>query len=353
VNDHYDNQKLLRVAIIHTSLHKPEELKNKLKAYNIDVVAITELSNRSLCEIDANSTDVILVDLHENVGQELDVLENLLEESALPLLFNDSGTTQFNLSISGADWGKKLALKLRALVEKSSGNIRSSAEQSTVSVKNDIPKIIPATTIPKPIVSSQKQTIAKPHKGAEQVWVLGASLGGPLAARVFLSCLPTDLPIAFVLVQHIGASHITLLSEQLDRATQLKVMTAKEGHTLCDNEVVVAPIEKRIVINDRGEIVLAPILHHSIYSPSIDEVMTDIAEKYHALSGAIVFSGMGNDGEEGSKVIGEHGGVVWAQDSESCVISSMPDCARRTGYVSYSDTPEGLANNLVKYLAQN
>jgi len=366
VNDKNVNQKPLRVAIIHTSNHKPEELGNTLESQNITVVAIAELSSQSLCEIEVDNTDAILVDLSENAGQELDMLENLLEESTLPLLFNDNATTQFNISISSSAWGKKLASKLYALVEKSANNAIDSTPLDAVStdtvvldpVEEPVPSPAPEIVIPKiaPVPSAEIRVAPKPktrlQNGPEQVWVLGASLGGPMAVREFLSKLPADLPIAFILAQHIGASHIELLGEQLNRASSLDVKMAKPEYVLCNGDVILAPIEKRILISDEGEIALAPIVNQSIYAPSIDDVITDVANTYQSDAGAIIFSGMGNDGEEGCGTMAELGGVVWAQNAESCVISSMPDCACRTGTVSYSGTPEELADNLIEYVTQ-
>ena len=111
-----------------------------------------------------------------------------------------------------------------------------------------------------------------------------------------------------------------------------------------------APIEAKIILNQSGAISIDPLSGHSIYTPSIDDVMTDVANNYGPNIGTIIFSGMGNDGEEGCQVISEKGGVVWAQEPDSCVISSMPDSARNTGCVTSSGTPEELAIALVEYL---
>ena len=205
------------------------------------------------------------------------------------------------------------------------------------------PAVKPVQAVPEPKV--------KTRKTAKSVWVLGASLGGPMAVKHFLSYLPENLPLAFVLAQHIGESHIDLLGEQLDRATQLTVMTAKPGHIIQNSEVILAPIEKRIVIDNKGEVSLQELETDSIYTPSIDDVMADIANTYNNNTGAIIFSGMGNDGEKGCQAIKDHGGIIWAQEPESCVISSMPDCARRTGYVEFNGTPQELANELIRHFA--
>lgn len=338
MNDKKNKTRALRIAIIHTSNHKPEDLERALAPHNINIVTCAELSHQALCEINTDSTDAILVDLDENAEQELDVLEALLEQSTLPLLFNDNATTEFNISISSPDWSNKLVNKLHRLVEKSA----KQAEEPPAGKIEPLP-------ISSPAVPQTPEV--KDRAGAKSIWVLGASLGGPLAVKEFLSFLPAKQPVAFVLAQHIGESHIDLLGEQLNRATELDVMTAKPGHTIKNNEVILAPIEQRIVIDKNGEISLHPLETDSIYTPSIDDVMSDIAQTFNAETGAIIFSGMGNDGEKGCLVVKEHGGRIWAQEPESCVISSMPDCARRTGFVEFSGTPEQLAYRLIRQFA--
>ncbi|OYV76010.1 MAG: hypothetical protein B7Z66_10430 [Chromatiales bacterium 21-64-14] len=186
---------------------------------------------------------------------------------------------------------------------------------------------------------------------ARRVWVLGASLGGPQAVRLFLSGLVGDLPIAFILAQHIGEGFDALLASQLDRETRFRVGCANAGHCLRHGDVLLAPLNSVMRINRQGLVELQPLVERGIYSPSIDAVMSEVARRYGANSGAIVFSGMGDDGIEGAQAIAEQGGVVWAQDADSAVISSMPDHARRSGVVSLSGPPDSLAGQLVKYLA--
>ena len=67
------------------------------------------------------------------------------------------------------------------------------------------------------------------------------------------------------------------------------------------------------------------------------------------MAGAIVFSGMGDDGATGCRSMAEYGGIVWAQDVDSCVISSMPDQARKTNNVTFSANPQKLADELYAY----
>ena len=60
-----------------------------------------------------------------------------------------------------------------------------------------------------------------------------------------------------------------------------------------------------------------------------------------------MFSGLGQDGSLGCAAVAEHGGFVWTQSPESCVIASMPEATRRSCNVEFSGTPEQLAQVLV------
>jgi len=186
---------------------------------------------------------------------------------------------------------------------------------------------------------------------AREVWVLGASIGGPQAVKSFLRSLPANFPAGFILAQHIGVGFVSLLAEQLRQVTDLEVLTAEPGKRLLCGQLVVAPVEKRLVFDEYGYIQFAPITQRTIYSPSIDDVITEVARKYGKNSRAIIFSGMGCDGTKGCREVIASGGTVWAQEANSCVISSMADSARDADVVSASGQPEELARHLIdKYL---
>ena len=93
-------------------------------------------------------------------------------------------------------------------------------------------------------------------------------------------------------------------------------------------------------------VLLPVLLLWLLYRLSIDAVLMNVARRYGKRSGAIIFSGMGNDGTEGVRAMAAQGAEVWAQDAASCLVSSMPDQVRQTGLVSFSGTPEALAQRL-------
>ena len=336
----------LRVAILYTSEKRLADFTRALAKHDVVIIGRHSVGSTTLAQMTAEQVDVILVDLDDTADRVLDILQDLIETSHLPMLFNDSTTTELSANTPNPEWGRRLVAKLWSITKRPRPlSPKPSAPPVVKALAKTAPK---AQSVPsQPLKKALPETTAA-SSALENLWVLGASLGGPLAVREFLNKLPGDLPVAFVLAQHIGGSHLELLAEQLNRVTPLHVFVATTGHVLKHQEVVLAPVDDRIVIDAASRITLKEKEEHSIYRPSIDFVMRDMAQRFGKKCNAIIFSGMGNDGERGCHVVAAGGGEVWAQDAESCVISSMPDNARKSGHVTFSGTPEELAAALVK-----
>lgn len=372
--------------MLSTSEEQRHHLQSMLEQSGLTVVLSAEAGDNTLSQLSANAPDVLLIDIGDS-DEEWDYIDTISEQSNIPILFNDSGVEGVSLASSGEVWAKKLAQKLMILASKkveepvvargryeapyprssnqaieTSGvkadSVNSNATQSTATGK------LAGARKPAGISSWGQSAKANQDQSASadtgavkplpvdlnmNVWVLGASLGGPQAVRQFLSTISEDLPVAFILAQHIGANHINLLAEQLNRVTAFTVLPGKSGHRLKQGEVVLTPADKEIGFTDDGCLTLKPASPSAIYSPSIDNVMKEVARRFGKNAGTIVFSGMGDDGADGCQAIAECGGIVWAQDIASCVVSSMPDRARMTGKVSYSANPEQLAEHLYGY----
>ena len=183
--------------------------------------------------------------------------------------------------------------------------------------------------------------------GIQRVFVLGASIGGPEAVREFLGALPAAFPMLFVLAQHMGEEFLELMSAQLAKAVALTVRNPTHGERVSQSEVLVVPTTHRMKVDAEGVITLAHLSEKPPYSPSIDQVLRDVADQFGNKAGAIIFSGMAHDAVEGSKYLKSKGGVIWAQDPDTCVISSMVDGAREAGVVSFLGSPKQLAEKMI------
>jgi len=194
--------------------------------------------------------------------------------------------------------------------------------------------------------------VAKPLKvgtgaGISRVVVLGASIGGPEAVRDFLGALPAGFPALFVLAQHMGEEFLELMSAQLRKSIALTVRNPSHGERAAHGEVLVVPTTHRLQVDAEGVVTLAHLPEKQPYSPSIDQVLRDAADAFGDKTCAIIFSGMAHDAIEGSKHVKAKGGRVWAQDPDTCVISSMVDGAREAGVVEFLGSPKQLADKMI------
>lgn len=355
-----------KVAVFASSQDQRQHLQAMLEKNGLSVVVCETTGDAFLSALGQKPADVLLIDLDENDDDDLDFLDVVTEKYDTPILFNDSGPEGVSLAASGDNWAKKLAEKLAEMANDAKSSGTGPAPETTDDAPFPLAQSQPAPASRQPVQVSRVTPIstasvdspkkepkpATPQAAASRdlnVWVLGASLGGPQAVRQFLAAIDEGLPVVFVLAQHIGANHVSLLAEQLNRVTPFTVLPGKTGHQLKHGEVILTPADKQLSITDDGFLSLSQAPPATIYSPSIDNVMAEVARCYGAKAGTIVFSGMGDDGARGCEAIAEKGGIVWAQDIASCVVSSMPDQARKTGTVSYSATPEQLAKHLYEY----
>jgi chemosensory pili system protein ChpB (putative protein-glutamate methylesterase) len=310
-------QATLRVALLADRVER-NEFRILLENQGIEVVLE---GNLGLSLPTAwNGADVLLLGLRDQLGQEQ--IEDVLQRSPVPVLLNQGGIGNSEI------WQRRLVGKLRVLAERRVPNdtIRARQHQpgfrmiqDTNAGKSDTPWLV----------------------------VLGASIGGPKAIARFLQALPDKLPVTFLLAQHISESFQGLLVEQLDRCSAWPVAMLGEGQTIKAGQVWMVPARNRIEMNGGGTIRRSGRTWESTHSPDINAVLRSAAESFGAQCGAIMFSGLGKDGTQGCASISRRGGFVWAQSSESCVISNLPEAARRSCKVELSGTPEQLARALI------
>ena len=171
--------------------------------------------------------------------------------------------------------------------------------------------------------------------GVVDAVAIGASLGGLEALRTILAVLPADFPAAILVVQHRPDDYHGMLAEILGRHTPLRVNEAKEGETLRNGTVFLAPPGHHLLVNAGGVVALsmAPKVHH--VRPSADPLFESVALVFGPRAIAVVLTGGGADGSSGVQFIRKGGGVVIAQDPLSCAAPSMPQSAIATGCVDH------------------
>jgi two-component system, chemotaxis family, CheB/CheR fusion protein len=174
---------------------------------------------------------------------------------------------------------------------------------------------------------------------------IGASAGGLEAFTQFLSHLPIDTGMAFVLVQHLDPSQKSLLSEILARTTQMPVHEVQEGIVVEPNQIYVIPSNTVMTIL-QGVLHLTPREKASKISKTIDTFFYSLAEERSNKAIGVVLSGGDGDGSLGLEAIKAAGGITFAQSEDSAQVPSMPNNAVATGQVDFILPPEQIATEL-------
>ncbi|MCG8673558.1 MAG: chemotaxis protein CheB [Pseudomonadales bacterium] len=287
--------------------------------------------------INGGSVDLWLIEI-EDEDQWADFTTSLIDTSTVPVLLGD-GQAPATTDIKYPRWERRIYTKIKDLVGMPPSAKATVSADDFATVDETTPFLLPQELI-------GKQSIGEP---AKYVWVLGASLGGPKAVKEFLDVLPEGLPMAFVIAQHIDAGFQKTLEQVWGRNSNFEFIDPRPGNVIANGQVVVAPVEQVMRINSESEIELVNEEWEGPYSPSIDQVMNDMFDRFGQRTGAILFSGMGNDGAIAGPRMHKAGVKVWAQTAETCGSSSMPDSARDTGCVTFSGTPRELAGHMVQH----
>lgn len=268
------------------------------------------------------------------------LFDHLLEGTDAPVLFG--------LDLAPAQGGKDYFRWERRLLEKLERLLGSLTVQDSRASLEEL--AIPAPARPASPGFRQQLKPVGPGSVAREIWVLGASLGGPAAVKTFLDALPPGLPMGFVYAQHIDDNFSDVLTRVLGRHAHYKLQRAEEGYRIKNGDVIMMPVEHEWQFDSTGVLSERDTPWPGPYGPSIDQVLLNTADHFGANCHAILFSGMGSDGAIAAPMLRAYGSRIWVQESSSCGNSSMPDSVAATGCASFCGSPEQLAGELVKTL---
>lgn len=328
-----------RIAVVADTSLQRHVLQQALTSTGYHVVLNSDPARLDEAMLGECETDLWLVDLAQTDDSPL--IDQLLERVSVPVLFGEGHAPERH-SEHYPRWERRLVGKLKRLVGDPSAGVGPSLEALLADAQRPSRVELPDLLASTPLVAGEP---------ARQVWLLAASLGGPAAVKAFLDALPGGLPVGFIYAQHIDASFESALPQAVGRHSQWHVNPARHGDPVRCGEVVVATISHELGFADDGAMQIAARGWPEPYSPSIDQMMLNLAQHYGTRCGVVAFSGMGSDGSAAAAYVRRQGAEIWTQRADSCVCPSMPDCLREGGYSLFSGDPRELAANLVSHLA--
>jgi two-component system CheB/CheR fusion protein len=176
---------------------------------------------------------------------------------------------------------------------------------------------------------------------------IGASAGGLEAFEAFFRACPVATGMAFVLVPHLDPSHVSLLTEILQRATAMPVHEALDQMAVEANHVYIIPPNREMAI-------LGGVLQLSVPEQvrgqrmPIDGFLRSLADDQGEHAIGIVLSGTATDGTLGLRAILGAGGVCMVQEPSSAKYDGMPLSAINAGYATHILPVEQMPAMLLK-----
>lgn len=175
---------------------------------------------------------------------------------------------------------------------------------------------------------------------------IGASTGGLHAVSALLRALPERIGAPILITQHLPAVFVPFFARQLEAASGRVVRVAEDGLQLAPEEIVLAPGDAHIRLEQKGARVFVRLDRDTAAGgcvPSVDIMLDAVAITYGRGALGVMLSGMGRDGLAGSRELVARGGSMLAQDRQSCAVWGMPRAVAEAGLACAVLPPAELA----------
>ena len=180
---------------------------------------------------------------------------------------------------------------------------------------------------------------------------VGASAGGLEALEKLFFSLPSDLGIAYVVVQHLSPDFESRMEMLLARHTSMEIHRVENGMQVKPNCVYLIPPKMEMVVSGSKLLLTEKGEQRSLSHP-IDQFLRSLASDVGRYSIGVILSGTGSDGSRGIRDVHDAGGLVMAQDVQSAKFDGMPMNAQSTGNVDLVLPPAGIAEAIVRYVRE-
>ena len=168
---------------------------------------------------------------------------------------------------------------------------------------------------------------APTRHGLPDIVAVGASAGGLDALQTLLAGLQPNGHTGYVVAQHMASdSHHGLLLQLLQRCCKLPVRQVADGDAPAPDVVQLVPAGCHVAWQ-AGRWALLPPSPRYFSTPSIDLLLTSLAEGLGASAAAVILSGAGSDGAHGAASLWRRGGGVWVQSPSDARFEGMPAAA--------------------------
>jgi two-component system chemotaxis response regulator CheB len=275
----------------------------------------------------------------------LQALGYIMSETPRPVVMLSAATTHSGhdatlraLELGAVDFVRKpsgaISLDLARITDRLLAALRAAAQANVRGVRmlalTRLPvRGTPARPMPVvPPLASARSVV--PGSGATRVVAIASSTGGPRALAEVLPNLPRELGAAVLVVQHMPAGFTKSLAQRLHAMSRLPVSEAEAGEPVLSDRVYLAPGGLHMAVTGAsGSATISLENSPAIWGvrPSADPLFRSVAERFGNEVVAVVLTGMGRDGADGTRLIRQAGGRAVLQDRATSTIFGMPNAA--------------------------
>lgn len=324
----------------------------------IEVVGTARNGKDAIDKLETLKPDVITLDVEMPVMDGLEALKEVMRIRPTPVVMLSSTTekgaenTVIAMASGAVDFvakpGGAISLNLNTIKDEIIEKVVAAASVQMKNLKQ-VPLKRPerrtpiaASQVRKPSIPMRKtasvieptpfvrnETIKKFSAGGKKIIAIGTSTGGPRALQEVLVNLPKNIAAPIVIVQHMPAGFTKSLADRLNTLCNIVVKEVENGDMLEDGVAYIAPGGKHFTVRKMGTSLIAevddkepPRIGHR---PSVNVLFESLAKVTGIKCLAVVMTGMGNDGMEGtSKLKAKLETIVIAESQETSVVYGMP-----------------------------
>lgn len=178
--------------------------------------------------------------------------------------------------------------------------------------------------------------------------VIGTSFGGLEALKAIIPQFPKDLPLAVIVVLHIGENQNDSFIRYLNEISLLHVKEAEDKEQVEAGTVYFAPPNYHLLIENDESFSLStdPKVNHS--RPSIDVLFETAAWCYKNRLIGTILSGLNQDGAYGLLQINDLGGICIVEDPENAIARIMPSAAYKIAKPQFITPLHQIAKKIIE-----
>ena len=298
----------------------------------------------ALQKVHALDPELVTMDVDMPELDGLQALGYIMSETPRPVVMLSAATTHSGhdatlraLELGAVDFVRKpsgpISLDLAKVTNRLLSALRAAAQANVRGVRMLAVTRLPVRGTPaKPSLSIQstEPRVTPAGTGARRVVAIASSTGGPRALAELVPSLPRFLGAAVLVVQHMPAGFTKSLAQRLHAMSKLPVSEAEAGEPVLEDRVYLAPGGLHMALEGTlGATTIALDDSAPIWGvrPSADPLFRSVAERFGPDAVAVVLTGMGRDGADGTRAIREGGGRAVLQDRSTSTIFGMPNAA--------------------------